>query len=1173
MLITSYRDLKEARSIPSRKGGFALVISLTLMGFVLTLLITLIAMVRVETQASFQRQSIAQSRMNALLGLNVALGQLQKFAGPDRRVSALADLGQGGSGAITSKSGAHYWTGIWGNAAEVETLSSEPRLLNWLVSGNEHIDFTTSASGSVITNTEATFTPDMGAIPSVTHGASALDDLENGGQRWSLLLGGNTRGELPGDENGYVLAPIVAVPSEGQGTGGYAYWVGDEGVKARANLIESDTVLYPRSEDEEEMSELRYRRPSRYGLESMEDPWLVDFSVMTDPDGSLGNQLRGKLDRLSSVSGLALLDEINDVFPKEHFHDVSLWSRGVLSNTLGGGLKKDLTAAFAMGTDQSDEPVGLIWEDVKTQVAGNLGPAWQLLRSWYQFSDIVGTSLPVKKIDWDGNHALTPVIAHWQFFVEGRVEVVNAVTNEYRLGFRMYPALVLWNPYDVALQEQTFTCDYANGTINEPNRMAFMLRVWKNGSEDLPAAFDADAQMIAPWTLESDSGGDPVPFRFTVDSGRMEPGMAYIYTMEQDVTYADAEGADNYRLVRGWNFDGVNPAAVIAWSGQTFTLPEADDPDDYTVSYWISGGSAGADLNNLDWNDSISGVNNNLDWGLIGREALELNIPGTSGSLRVQSIEEINGSFRTSLSPDLWKRGSAPSLSTASSRGNAGFYGQRWTLKATETSPLYLTGSSTELEYNNPIRWLANFNPRALFSTRSPFENQSVASNGYFNNNPSYNRVTQQSDRASSFFDPASPSFLIDFDPDSWTVPVGMSQSLLSASPPPVILFSVPRPESRILSIGALQHANPFRPASTSGAIWATNTAPAYTIGNSLANPRIGLDRFRLKANEVTHKNGIYGSSDYMLDHSYILNRSLWDKYYFSSVPQAPEEVSFPLDNALYSRYGGGSDLDLRNYDEAAANLMVEGAFNINSTSEAAWRALLASFNNIPVNGEVMLNQSAYPRTAIPSATSFDPDSVTEASISEGAYNGGFRYLTQTQINALAQAIVSEVKLRGPFVTLSDFVNRSLAGGEHSQLAGALASAIGQTDINAGFDGETSELKSGASMDAAENLSAVANEGQTASHVPGWVSQADLLQSLGPILSARSDTFIIRAYGEVLNPTSGEVEGRSWCEAVVQRYPDYVNGALASANPDASNQTFGRRFKIVSFSWLSSDEI
>ena len=110
----------------------------------------------------------------------------------------------------------------------------------------------------------------------------------------------------------------------------------------------------------------------------------------------------------------------------------------------------------------------------------------------------------------------------------------------------------------------------------------------------------------------------------------------------------------------------------------------------------------------------------------------------------------------------------------------------------------------------------------------------------------------------------------------------------------------------------------------------------------------------------------------------------------------------------------------------------------------------------------------------------------------------------------------------------------------------------------------------------------------------GRHSQADILQALGPALAARSDTFVIRAYGDAVDTintgttvTSSNVLSRAWCEAVVQRFPDYIDpsnpASLDPNGPGATtgnltqistiNKTFGRRFRIVAFRWLTPNDI
>ena len=86
-----------------------------------------------------------------------------------------------------------------------------------------------------------------------------------------------------------------------------------------------------------------------------------------------------------------------------------------------------------------------------------------------------------------------------------------------------------------------------------------------------------------------------------------------------------------------------------------------------------------------------------------------------------------------------------------------------------------------------------------------------------------------------------------------------------------------------------------------------------------------------------------------------------------------------------------------------------------------------------------------------------------------------------------------------------------------------------------------------------------------------------MLSALGATLSARSDTFTIRTYGDSVNPATGDITGRAWCEAVVQRIPDYVdpiaNVPTSTPAANSTNEKFGRRFQIVSFRWLSPDDV
>jgi hypothetical protein len=89
-----------------------------------------------------------------------------------------------------------------------------------------------------------------------------------------------------------------------------------------------------------------------------------------------------------------------------------------------------------------------------------------------------------------------------------------------------------------------------------------------------------------------------------------------------------------------------------------------------------------------------------------------------------------------------------------------------------------------------------------------------------------------------------------------------------------------------------------------------------------------------------------------------------------------------------------------------------------------------------------------------------------------------------------------------------------------------------------------------------------------------------VLNQIGATISARSDTFRIRTYGDATD-ANGKILASAWCEAVVQRVPEYVAEKTQNGNDPWDspatllpvNRDFGRRFVIRSFRWLSENEI
>jgi len=387
----------------------------------------------------------------------------------------------------------------------------------------------------------------------------------------------------------------------------------------------------------------------------------------------------------------------------------------------------------------------------------------------------------------------------------------------------------------------------------------------------------------------------------------------------------------------------------------------------------------------------------------------------------------------------------------------------------------------------------------------------------------------------------------------------------------------------------------------------------------------------------TAHDNKAY--SDYW-DHALLLNDALWDEYFISSIADQTRAWASVADNldaniealtdgeglpiSRYEYNDGGLDAaavqaklkDTDAYLKAAEHLTVDGAFNVNSTSVNAWYALFKGIRERKLfyrDSTGALREVAVPAGHI-ALSRFDTPTTdketTDLSAGVAREDGnmawsGVRFLDDLQIRLLAGKCVEQVKRRGPFLNFSEFINRRLEDNEMG-LMGALQAAIDYDDaspesgsINYRYKSTENLRISPSDLGDNEYPTPQAVEGSRLAGIPGYVIQSDLLKPIANTLQVRDDTFRIRAYGETLDP-EGNVIARAWCEAIVQRTPEYAdptnesneaamlykgnpagasydprwNGEFAP-NPDLTptNRRFGRKFKIKSFRWLNSDEV
>ncbi|MFA6960506.1 MAG: hypothetical protein WC205_07145 [Opitutaceae bacterium] len=1208
---------------PSR--GFALLITITLLAFLVLLLVSLASLTRVETQVAGNSQQLSLARQNALLALNIALGQLQAFAGSDQRITAPADLiatkDKAGlaspapaAATLTVQDGSRYWTGVWGNGQssigydlrpdQINGRGVTPVQLNWLISGNEATTYTANGTaGGVTEGTGAgqpLFLPD-GAVANLPGATASSTDItiqnRNGASHAAtLLVGPNSVGSAATLD--YVAAPLMditapagSVPglSTGAVIGRYAWWVGDEGVKARINLRHGYQQTGAATDQINS-----FLVSQRAALERM------------DRDNS-GNAIGADYDfantqipriltagQLPLVGATALAQTHLTSAAQTRFHDLTTRSQGVLADTYTGGLKKDLTADIAdTSSNSSYRPVNT--DPLFTPLSNgeaNL-PTWGHLRTWARtHPDNTGAVAPVPPSDTEAGFG--PILLYASVGLDVWVDSANAI----RIAF--FPVAVLSNPYPVAISPANYDLGF-----RFPAGASVYLQTAEPAATPAfttAATFDLGGPSILPGQT---AGTQSNYISFTIQGSVIPAGETHIYRLdstEHEKTYAPGR-----LMTRAPNDDNIELTNRLLLPS-SFTLPATVTDEHYlrVRSYNISRNNDRLEVA-LSTPGSLgtgSGQYQIADVLMSDRGIATdgYNLINPTGPAIANNWDIDNGSARTAI------RFGSP----LEGRSDYSALGRRFGLP------------------EQPVSWLRHGNRRAPVALATTLE---TGASSVLNRTGAtlVGALLVNTDTIT----PSAHQLLLYPYKNNHTINLAgtLDAGTNGGKRPPyhATLFDVLDSSERLLSLGQLQNAPLSR--------YIFN--PAYPFGNSMADMRV--DRLATYRGGVVLRPGTASTFDPAYDLSWHLNRALWDRYFVSGVPSTLAQTDIgsntPLPNARINYYRkNGQDPDLSAlkasagnhtpYDQASAHLLVSGAFNINSTSEQAWRAVLAGSLNLPTHtdyvetGDNVSQIAPYARIShnlsrpanapYPAlSVTMKGDTVNENTFRETLYHGN-RGLSlkdsQTSTNTsaeaviaeLARTIVHEIRLRGPFLSLSDFVNRPIySNKKDAGIKGALQSAIDTMEPTAAQANPYARWKSiiGGTPTATQITNVATNfPGWDAEHylggpaselgtnreafsffhafAPKYLTQADLLSTLGPQLTARSDTFTIRTYGETANPVTTNVESRAWCEAVVQRLPDYVDDSTdAWAAPAGTNLTFGRRFKIVSFRWLTPQDI
>ena len=289
---------------------------------------------------------------------------------------------------------------------------------------------------------------------------------------------------------------------------------------------------------------------------------------------------------------------------------------------------------------------------------------------------------------------------------------------------------------------------------------------------------------------------------------------------------------------------------------------------------------------------------------------------------------------------------------------------------------------------------------------------------------------------------------------------------------------------------------------------------------------------------------------------------NLFDDFYFGADPALPTQGKnhWILDLAPQDSAASAS-APIANLPDRFANGLLAAGFNINSTSPTAWASILSLLLRDGSANEIT---SAFFRTPLYAAAENKPvespwvtaesDGSSNVPTPQEQYHLGGRRINDEQVRALGEIITALLKERGePFLSLADFIN----------------SGIIQEAINLAHD-ESAINSRGLNGVTAAGIPINPSDVFDFSHA--YLTQGDIVSRLAHTFSHRSDTFTIRARGITLNPFTRQPLGEAIVEAVIQRFPEKLDGSDPQTPTNAlAGSDDSRQFRILSIRWLGND--
>ncbi len=1142
--------------------GFALVMTLSLMVLLTVLVVGLLTLSSVASRTAGRGEALATARANARLALMLAIGELQRNAGLDQRITAPANL-------VSAKAPAGI-TGVW---KSWRPPSATP---NYTLAKTRN-----NFLGYLMSNPDRTGQPDPAVLPQ----ASASD------QR--LVGPGSVGAGSPQSEISVPTLPIT--PSKTSAASGSLAWVVlDEGVKGRINLSPASNPTCPADKI------TQVGAPAHNGFKSIASLKFLSGNKV---------KLSDVLPKLVSLGEANLATGASQALAP-YFHDFSVDSASVQSDVVNGGLKTDLSVLFDAAALPSDYATRFLYSDNNTAGLATADPLWAIYADYAKLYRKTTTKDNPK----EGLKAVVPLNYALSTILDRTVHENRYEPNMKRLKTAMLMPTVVRIDVLFSLIVRDAHQGRAKPGMPYMLHMMYLPVITLHNPYNVPLRFT---------NLQVSFSDIPMAFQFIVNGQSATTGTDL--TSLNDL-YLSGSQKKSFGLTLSSSLSDATEVVMGAGETRIFGKPF---PPEWTFAQEVEGGANGTKM--FDWRDTFTNsakimtgmitgpkdaVGFDVDWIAPGSKADWLKAR-TSESIILLSPDDLIGvrygpkppataDNQFSISVTLVPPGAATGTVAPPVGTTQIFYKDqaRLTEIAQEgTSPRFKTVRRFPETYPKPgvdvpitssaiyeanatqVKDYSRARPFAVFSiggkttVESFTRSRPVADTGLAMQMATCDFTTAESQGSSPLEFALVPirgggnAIESDGEKGYFFGGHGAINGTTAAT-----IYEIPM--APMQSLAQLRHAN--------GASIGSIPYVTYSIGESRAHPALPPDVASYKVD----------TSRMVLDHSWLANDQLWDRYWFSTLAtlegmmysgpstvslkdlasdffagerQLPNARNIPcLPSGATAKDAAAGVLNT-NGKPSAAYMMTAGGFNVNSTSVAAWTSVLSGLAdcNVPLASgpdEVM-------SSSIPFLRMRRPALGLQVGVGKDLLWNSYRTLQADEVKQLAENIVAQVRARGPFLSMAEFVNRRLGPAGDLSSNGALQAALNQSNLNAGMVADATLIVPG---DVAKYgwQNPVAVTGNTGSGAPGEISQGDILSSIGSFATVRSDTFRIRACGEARD-ASGKVTARAWCEATVQRVPEYVDAtdiAEAAATTPA-NINFGRQFKVRAFRWLNNSEI